>query len=216
MSRPNTCLTAALCNHLWACPCCIGRKNQFSIPIYTDPKITPEQKALLDGPNSHQYPSEEGLSDDKDNTLSLDKQASAAESSCVEGASEAAVKESEQPEAGPEGPGEDRGEKTGADEAALNLAEELVKASGLPVLEVGEEYTVATSRQKGEETFVTFYTNRKAPTPKVQNTQQGAHIDGLDANNNAKIDILSEIHKDNSGKKFFKTSWGGLWVYRRR
>lgn len=48
--------------------------------IYTDEKITPEQKSLLNGPNFRQYPSEGELNDDnmsserKDNTLRSEKQ----------------------------------------------------------------------------------------------------------------------------------------------
>ena len=42
--------------------------------IYTDKNITPEQKSLLDGPNSRQYPSDQGLSADKDSIESSEKQ----------------------------------------------------------------------------------------------------------------------------------------------
>lgn len=48
--------------------------------IYTDKNITPEQKSLLDGPNSRQYPSDQGLSADKDSIESSEKQENEEES----------------------------------------------------------------------------------------------------------------------------------------
>ena len=53
-----------------------GRKNNANLPrneevIYRSKEITPEQSSLLKRPNFAQYPTEQELSKDKDNKLSL-------------------------------------------------------------------------------------------------------------------------------------------------
>ena len=55
----------------------------------------------------------------------------------------------------------------------------------------GVEYTVAAEKKGGKERFVSFYTNRKAPTSNLQNTQLSAQAD-KDAFNSAKVEENAE------------------------
>ena len=55
----------------------------------------------------------------------------------------------------------------------------------------GVEYTIAAEKKGGKERFVSFYTNRKAPTSNLQNTQLSAQAD-KDAFNSAKVEENAE------------------------